>query len=112
MDNILDIVERTRTDFDQKNVNIRDLSRLYQAFNPVPNIDMFVLEALKMFPELNCGLATVYLQSKLGGEIIKGKYQERYHTFLMLGDQIVDITADQYGGPRIYVGPLQAPWSR
>jgi len=46
------------------------------------------------------------------GEIVQGKYQNENHTFLMLEDnQIVDITADQYGGPKVYVGDLKLPWS-
>jgi hypothetical protein len=29
----------------------------------------------------------------------------------MIGEIVVDITADQFGGPAVYVGPLAEPWS-
>ena len=66
-----------------------------------------------MFPNLNCGLATVYLRKLFSdGRIVNGKYKDNNHTFLLLEDSVVvDITSDQYGGPKVYVGPLQSPWS-
>ena len=66
-----------------------------------------------MFPNLNCGLATVYLRKLFSdGKIVNGKYQNKNHTFLLLEDSVVvDITSDQYGGPKVYVGLLQSPWS-
>jgi hypothetical protein len=70
----------------------------------------------KIFPKGNCEITTVYLQSQLKtGEIINGSYllengQLEDHSFLKVGEEIIDITADQFGGPTIYVGPLTFPW--
>jgi hypothetical protein len=86
---------------------------LYHAYNPaVSDAERYVEVALEMFPLGNCGLATVLLQHYLGGEIVNGSYDGRAHTFLLLYGLVVDITADQFGGPEVYVGPLQAPWAR
>jgi hypothetical protein len=31
-------------------------------------------------------------------------------TVLAIGSTIIDITADQFGGPAVYVGPPRPPW--
>ena len=35
----------------------------------------------------------------------------REELFLMIANEVIDTTADQLGGLRVYVGPLQDPWS-
>lgn len=78
-----------------------------------PILDLFE----DVFPYENCDLATGYLQHQLGeGELTIGAFNGRPHVFLSLFVGLervaVDITADQFGGPPVYVGPLQAPWER
>jgi len=64
-----------------------------------------------LFPKLNCGIASLYIQYKLKhGTIVQGFYNNIPHTFFLLGDNIIDITADQFGGPKIYTGKLKEPW--
>lgn len=107
-------VNKVRIDFETKAVPTKILETLYLIYNPlVGDIRTFVLTALEQFPRLYCGLASVYLAEKLSqGEVIQGKYGDHDHTFIHLGnDMIIDITADQYGGPKIYIGPLQSPWA-
>jgi hypothetical protein len=41
---------------------------------------------------------------------VRGTYSGYSHTFLLLGGNVVDITADQFDGPPVYVGPLTQPW--
>lgn len=110
---IQNTAERVRKKFEEKGIPKEELVELYSTYNRKVNGDTFIAEAERVFPKLNCGLATVYLQKILGeGEIVRGKYQNENHTFLILEDnQIVDITADQYGGSRVYVGDLKPPWS-
>ncbi len=110
--NLISILERVRLEFEKKKVPKQILAQLYIRYNPTVDGDLFVAEAEKMFPRLNCGLASVYLRQVLGGDIVRGKYGEHDHTFLMLDGQVVDITADQYGGPKVYVGNLCSPWAR
>jgi hypothetical protein len=87
------------------------LADLYQAYNPVPEVDLFVRRALEMFPRLCCGLASAYLRHRLGGGVVtRGSYGGEPHTFLFDGDAIVDVTADQFGGPGVYVGRCLPPW--
>ena len=100
-----------RKGFEEHNINRKALKELYQEYNNIENIDLFLDRAEKMFPKLNCGLTSVYLKNKLGGRVVNGKYKSQNHTFLLLNKKIVDITADQYGGPKVYIGPLQKPWS-
>jgi hypothetical protein len=88
------------------------LARLYSLYNPLADAEAFVARALDMFPRLCCGLASVYLRHCLGeGTVAYGSYEGERHTFLATRGCILDITADQFGGPEIYVGRLGLPWS-
>jgi hypothetical protein len=110
--NINRIAQLARRRFESQQVCPAILSVLYQAYNPLPDIGSFINRAKTLFPRLNCGLASIYLQKLLNrGDIIQGHYASHRHTFLMLNHSlIVDITADQFGGPKVYVGPVKAPW--
>src|SRR5262249_48340439 len=106
-----------RTLFENHQVNELLLQNLCHAYNSeVKNLALFVRRAKDFFPYLNCGLATIYLRAILKtGKVVNGKYKDQNHTFLLLeciADEvtIIDITSDQYGGPSIYIGPIQAPW--
>lgn len=107
------IAEDTRRAFETKNVDEMLLTDLYRVYADVGDTEFFVKCALGSFPHLSCGVATLYLRHRLGaGDIVQGKYGDQDHTFLgMDGGTIVDITADQYGGPKTYVGKLGPPWS-
>ena len=107
------MASKVRADFEANIIDESELKSLYQKYNPIDDIDIFMAKAKKMFPNLNCGLASIYLQKLFSnGKIVNGKYKNNNHTFLMLKESIIiDITSDQYGGPRVYVGPLQSPWS-
>ena len=88
------------------------LRTLYLEYHAIPEPDLFFSRAKELFPSLNCGIASVYLKHCFGaGQIVQGSYAGLGHTFLVLDDVIVDITADQFGGPPVYVGPLISPWS-
>lgn len=101
-----------RREFELKEIDRDLLSELYLNYTRMHETEKFLCLAAKMFPRLNCGLASVYLRFKLGdGQIIRGKFRGHAHTFLQVEDLIVDITADQYGGPSIYVGPLTQAWT-
>lgn len=81
---------------------------VYEGYDP----EEMILYSDQEFPYDCCDLATAYLQRKLGGEVVHGFYDDNSHTFLLLGGNIVDITADQFDdGPEIYHGPLVKPWS-
>ena len=105
------IVERVRVEFEEKRVPKDLLSCLYTRYNPEIDGNRFVAEAEKLFPKLNCGLTSVYLQDMLGGNVIQGKYRAHNHTFLLVGNLVVDITADQYDGSGVYIGELKFPWT-
>lgn len=109
---IRNIIENIRMKFEQRRISKLELAQLYSEYNSQVNGKIFVEEAEKIFPKLNCGLATVYLHKMLGGEIVQGQYEGNNHTYLLLNGEVVDITADQYGGPKIYFGELKSPWSR
>lgn len=111
--NVEQIASKARADFEAWRINEDELKKLYQQYNPISDVDSFMNSAKEMFPNLNCGLATVYLRKLFSkGRIVNGKFEKNNHTFLLLDDSlVVDITSDQYGGPKIYVGPLQSPWS-
>lgn len=111
---ILQIAIDARTLFDNGRIAPASLAALYKAYNPtVRNPTLFAQRAIGIFPKLNCGLASAYLRRAIGrGIIVRGYYATHSHTFLLVDNNtIVDITADQYGGPRIYVGRLTYPWT-
>lgn len=84
----------------------------YQAYTSVPDIELFLRRARALFPALNCGLCSAYLGSVLRcGSMIHMRYNGHPHTVLAIDSVIVDITADQFGGPPIYVGAVRPPWS-
>jgi hypothetical protein len=105
-------IKITRKSFESSSIDDNLLINLYSRYNKdAGDASLFIKRAKKLFPKLNCGLSSLYLQKVLGGgKIINGKYKGQNHTFLLSNNTIIDITADQYGGPRIYVGPLKKPW--
>jgi hypothetical protein len=113
MSHLLKTAIIARSKFQDNVIKSSLLSELYKKYNPrVEDIDEFVGLASKSFPDLNCGLASVYLQHTLQeGKIVQGSYNNHNHTFLKVRSEIVDITADQFGGPKVYVGALVLPWS-
>jgi hypothetical protein len=105
-----------RQAFESKSIARPLLRKLYLDHNPsVLDIDNYLDFTARIFPKGNCGLASIYLQHMFSsGTVVEGAYcQERSiepHQFLMIEGLTVDITADQFGGPAVYVGPLQLPW--
>ena len=107
------IAIRARERFDSQLISIDTLATLYQSYNHLEDVDTFVTRGLRIFPHFCCGLASVYLKAHIGyGQVVYGRYHTDGHSFLLIGKGvIVDITADQYGGPKVYVGSLRSPWS-
>ena len=105
---------RTIEEFESRKILDKNLAKLYKEYCPIPNMGLFIYRSKKLFPALNCGLASLYLRKKLReGEIVQGSYRNRNHTFLLIKEKtIVDITSDQYGGPQVFVGPLKEPWRK
>lgn len=108
------ITFEARVAFEEQKIPRHILAQLYLAYNPdIKDIGSFLTQANNLFPALNCGLTAVYLRHQIGeGEIVTGAYNNQSHTFIALGDLAIDITADQFGGPPVYVGDLAAPWNR
>lgn len=81
----------------------------------------FVAAALSNFPRRADAdvVASCYLRQRLQQEGLTewpvvwhhGGYERAQHTYVLLGGlAIADITADQHGGPEVYVGPIEEPW--
>ncbi|MCT7376303.1 hypothetical protein [Chelativorans salis] len=108
---------QARREFEAGACDRRLLGELYRQYNPaVGDSELFVTRALSIFPRLNCGLASLYLRHQLqAGEIIRGTFRSASHTVLVADAVLIDITADQFGGPAVYVGkpvpPWRLPWS-
>lgn len=103
-----------RRQFELQQVDRLLLRKLYTSYCPsVGNVDLFLLQAQKFFPYLNCGIASLYVQYVLQrGEVTQGSFAGQSHTFLFLpNERIADITSDQLGGPSVYIGPYISPWS-
>lgn len=116
------IAERTREDFESGRIQVDHLLKLGGTYLP-DQADKWersvsrVSAALEIFPALCCELATTVLRHRVGfGNIVQGRYDINSHAYLDLDHSdlpdhtIGDITADQFGGPSIYVGPLRDPW--
>ncbi|PIN88827.1 hypothetical protein COU60_05380 [Candidatus Pacearchaeota archaeon CG10_big_fil_rev_8_21_14_0_10_34_76] len=105
------LVIQARHNFENNQIEFNLLKKLYIQYNSIKGIDRFLKDAQSLFPKLNCGVTSVYLRHLLKkGDVIKGYYKGHKHTFLKVDDKIIDITSDQYGGPKIYIGPLVPPW--
>lgn len=105
------IATEARNLFEKSQIPRGKLRELYLEYNHIENINDFLDQAQAMFPVLNCGLASVYLRNIVGdGEVMRGNYKGEGHTFLLLDSVVIDITADQFDGPPVYVGPLVLPW--
>lgn len=112
MDLIFNLVSGIRREFEGKTYNKALLKNLYLAYNPAVEFDSFLEKAEEIFPKGNCGLTAVYLREKLGGgEVVKGFYNGQPHTFLLFESKVIDITADQFGGPPVYTGGLGNGWT-
>lgn len=105
------VAHQTRHLFESGAVNHELLVGLYREYADVGDTLHFVAKAKDIFPNGNCGLTSLYLKKQLGGKVVQGKYKEHNHTFLLIDDIVIDITADQFGGPGVYVGHLQLPWA-
>lgn len=106
-----DKAHEVRFAFELGEFDVAVARRAYSAYAPDIDVDLFLSRARALFPALNCGLCSTYLGAVLGcGTVRRGKYDAEDHTVLAVGSLIVDITADQFGGPRVYVGPPQFPW--
>lgn len=106
------LAERARRDFEAGSIARPLLRRLYSAYNSeIKELDIFLDGASELFPRGNCGLASTYLKEMTGeGEVIQGEYGNEPHTFLVINGRVMDITADQFDGPAVYVGELTEPW--
>lgn len=107
--------ELARKDFIKREIDALLLREIYNAYHQVRDIKTFIYRSMRVSPNLNCGIATVYLQHILKkGTIVNGYFKNEKHTFLSISDYggpfIIDITADQFGGPAVYVGKLVYPW--
>lgn len=112
LEDVEKIAAATRLRFESGTIDKSRLKQLYAEYAEVGDVGEFVDRAQDLFPKLNCGLASLALKDALGsGAVTNGRFLDENHTFLLLGrDTIADITADQYGGPSVYVGPLKNPW--
>ena len=106
------VANEARARFEAGDIPDALLSQLYEQYCPGINADEFVAAAKRLFPIGNCGLASLYIQSQLrSGEVTYSSYAGKGHTIWHVGSRIIaDITSDQYGGPRVYVGPFVEPW--
>lgn len=111
------VLQQERIRFENGSAYTLELSTAYSHYTPIiEDVPRFFEQAKMLFPNWNCGITAVRLQQILGfGKIIYGFYDNESHTFLTFKfkekDYVADITADQFGGPAIYCGPLTLPWS-
>ncbi len=109
---IIQVATTARQSFEKDAIPRPLLSSLFKNYNPdFLDVDNYIDFSLKRFPKDNCWLASVYLRHVLGeGDVVEGAYDLEVHQYLQIGKLAVDITADQFGGPPVYVGPIVEPW--
>jgi hypothetical protein len=91
---------------------LRAMQRYYEP-SSLQEVDIHVIsKIITGFPQRCCDAATALLGVRLGGGlIVPGLYENNRHSYLLVGDVMADITADQFNGPPVYIGPLAEPWS-
>ncbi len=106
-------LQTIRSRFEEQEISEDELMACYGAHKEITDLPGFIQHAKRIFPRLCCGVASAYLREVLGvGEVVQGHYGGNPHSFLMHDGILIDITADQYGGPSVYFGPLVPPWSK
>jgi hypothetical protein len=132
-DEIVTVATQTRHDFKTKALKIHYLQSVidkhlpYIAESYKAGLAQWIEQTIAEYPVNSCELATAVLLDRLQtGKIVYGRYEykplgphntRKSHSFWSTSDPkneitlIADITADQYGGPPIYVGPLIQPWT-
>lgn len=104
-------VTQTREAFESGTFDVTIARRAYADYAPDIDLDLFLPRARELFPALNCGLCSTYLRAILQrGTVHRGSYNGERHTVLLINSTVIDITADQFGGPPVYVGALRRPW--
>lgn len=61
------IAIQTREKFETGEINRDELKVLYEQYNPIDDVDLFITRASKLFPKLNCGLGYGILKSFIFG---------------------------------------------
>ena len=117
VDKIYDAAVLAREGFERQTLDRDVLWLRYCRWNPSAydeDKDFFLDLAAQSFPVGNCGLASAYLWEEVSigdGQPKSVFYRGEGHTVLLGRIAMVDITADQFGGPRVYIGPMVSPWS-
>lgn len=131
------LAEEARREWEQDAIDYKLLCKLYrkwvEEFGLTDHrvelddygIRSIVQLARHYFPKGCCGVASCWLARKIpDSKLVHGAYQirkkkwfglkvkvtEEPHTWIETGDTIIDITADQFGGPKIYIGPVKEPY--
>lgn len=78
-------------------------------------VDKLMETAKRLFPTGCCGLASCLVAAEIpDAKVVTGAYvhdgEERPHTWVEYESMVVDVTADQFGGPRVYVGEKTSEW--
>lgn len=134
------VSEETRAAFEAGNVSdteIEEAARLYKVASWVTNRSGIYTPLGDRFPNNSCGHASPVLKRRIDAsgilseeaKLVHGGYwhdqtheYDEWHAFVEVDttydfdtnrvtQTIADITADQFGGPSVYVGRLVLPWS-
>lgn len=132
-DQIMPIAIQARKEFEDKSVKVQYLKSLvethlaYIADNYKDGLTQWIEQSVANFPANCCELGAAVLLDRIGeGIIAHGRYEHepigphnirKSHTFWVQLESVgeirlmADTTADQYGGPPIYVGTIKHPWT-
>ncbi len=111
IEEIAEMAVDTRLELINRSVDMRLLAILHKQHFPLHQIRDILPQILQDFPQNNSTIATSYLQFIMGGDVTRGQYEHHPHFYLTLPrNVIVDITADQFGGPEVFVGKIRSPW--
>ncbi len=90
-----EIALKVRRSFEQKEFEYERIQKEYERYGQIKDINLFFRKAKGLFPNVHCGITSLYIQKLLGtGKIVQGKYSLENHTFLLVDQTIIDITAD------------------
>ena len=59
------LAEKTREKFEKNEIPQDLIKKLYLKYNPISNVNNFLKQAKDLFPNLNCGIASLYLKQKI-----------------------------------------------
>jgi hypothetical protein len=84
--------------------------RLERAWGPETIYAGSVVRPTDPVSRGQCAPTAEYIQHRFGGKLVGARIRGERHIFNRVGNLDIDLTADQYGGPKVATAPAGKLW--